>query len=240
MSAIDFYPNTGWDRAGETWVYSSADSPSFVYTVAGDVSAKYTPGQKVKLTQTTVKYFIITKVSYATGTTTITVYGGTDYTLANAMISDPYWSAARAPSGFPLDPSKWTVSFTDSSRRNASGTTANTWYNPASLSFDLPIGVWNFTWFGIGYVARASAAVMSVQVAMSPSSSDGTDPDLIEYWYEGTLSELVANCSRTKTLVLTSKTTYYPLLWGAQATITSLAFLNDFRPMVCRAVCAYL
>lgn len=86
----------GWVDASETWTYSSADGPTGVFTVAADVTGKYSPGMRVKLTQTTVKYFIITAVSTFTGgNTTITVYGGTDYTLANAAISANYYSTAR-------------------------------------------------------------------------------------------------------------------------------------------------
>ncbi len=88
----------GWTDPSETWTYVSATT----FTVAADVTAKYSKGDKIKLTQTTVKYFYITGVSaFGGGVTTITVNGGTDYTLANAAITANYYSKEQTPNGFP-------------------------------------------------------------------------------------------------------------------------------------------
>lgn len=132
----------GWISANETWTYASADDPTFTFTITGDKSAKYSAGMRIKLTQTTAKYFIITKVAVSTDTT-ITVYGGTDYDLANAAITSPYYSTQKAPHGFPLDPTKWTVTTTDTTLRSQASPTADTWYNLGSVTMSLPIGIWN-------------------------------------------------------------------------------------------------
>ncbi len=87
----------GWISAGETWTYASAST----FTVSGNVTSKYQKGDKIKLTQTTVKYFYITEISYSSPNTTITVTGGSDYTLANASITSPYYSKIENPQGFP-------------------------------------------------------------------------------------------------------------------------------------------
>lgn len=86
----------GWTPANETWTYASATT----FTVTGDVTAKYQKGDKIKLTQTTAKYFYIVSVSFS-GSTTITITGGTDYTLANAAITSPFYSKTNFPQGFP-------------------------------------------------------------------------------------------------------------------------------------------
>jgi len=86
-----------WFSAGETWSYISANS----FSVSGDKTGKYQKGDKIKLTQTSVKYFYVIDVAYTTSVTTITVTGGTDYTLANAAITSPYFSKAATPQGFP-------------------------------------------------------------------------------------------------------------------------------------------
>jgi len=129
----------GWIHADEIWTYASADSPTFAFTVNGDVTSKYCVGMRLKLTQTTVKYFIITKISYSSPNTTITIFGGTDYTLANAAISNNYFSAAKAPIGFPLNIDKWTysASISDFTQNNPA---ANTVYNAGSIA--VPIGAW--------------------------------------------------------------------------------------------------
>ena len=87
----------GWMPAGETWTYASATS----FTVSGDVTAKYPKGTKIKLTQTTVKYFYVIGTSYSAPNTTITITGGSDYSLANAAITDNYYSYVSSPQGFP-------------------------------------------------------------------------------------------------------------------------------------------
>ena len=120
----------GWISAGETWTYASADDPTFTFTVNADVTGKYSAGMKIKLTQGTVKYFIITAVStYSGGNTTITVYGGTDYDLANSAISANYYSMVKSPFGFPMSPAKWSVEFTSSDTQTQSAPTNGTWYN---------------------------------------------------------------------------------------------------------------
>lgn len=83
----------GWTSAQETWTYTSATT----ITVPTDATTKYQKGDKIKLTQTTVKYFYIVGVS----STVLTITGGSDYTLANAAISANYYSKAENPQGFP-------------------------------------------------------------------------------------------------------------------------------------------
>lgn len=87
----------GWIPAEETWTYASAST----FTISGDKTGKYQKGDKIKLTQTTVKYFYIIGVSYSAPNTTVTVTGGTDYTVANAAITLPYFSKIVTPQGFP-------------------------------------------------------------------------------------------------------------------------------------------
>jgi hypothetical protein len=87
----------GWIPAGETWTYAS----STTVTISGDKTDKYSKGMKVKLTQTSVKYFYITGVSYASPNTTLTLTAGTDYTVANAAITSPFYSMVANPAGFP-------------------------------------------------------------------------------------------------------------------------------------------
>lgn len=89
----------GWIAADGTWTYASADSPTFTLTVDDNVTSIIGVGSKVRLTQTSVKYFIVTAISYSSPSTTITLYGGTDYTLANATITSPYYSYLKSPVG---------------------------------------------------------------------------------------------------------------------------------------------
>lgn len=101
----------GWITPTDTWTYASATT----FTIAGvDKTALFPVGTKIKLTQTTVKYFYVTARSFATDTT-ITVNGGSTYSLANAAITSPSYSYMSLPQGFPaiVDANGWTVSCPD-------------------------------------------------------------------------------------------------------------------------------
>jgi hypothetical protein len=96
----------GWiDDTAETWTYASftAGPPaSGTFTVPGDQTAKYTIGTRIQLTQSsTVKYFVVTGSSYSSPNTTVTITGGTDYTLANSAITANYHSYEENPQGYP-------------------------------------------------------------------------------------------------------------------------------------------
>ncbi len=83
----------GWISANETWTYKSGTE----ITVPSGAASKYAKGDKIKLTQTTVKYFYIIGVA----DTVLTITGGSSYTLTNAAISANYYSHASSPIGFP-------------------------------------------------------------------------------------------------------------------------------------------
>jgi hypothetical protein len=83
----------GWTTAGETWTYASAST----ITVPSGAASRYSKGDKIKWTQTTVKYGVITAVA----DTLLTIAVNTDYTVANATITNNYYSHQSSPIGFP-------------------------------------------------------------------------------------------------------------------------------------------
>ena len=87
----------GWVPDLHAWTYASATT----MTTPGDVTAQYPVGTKIQLTQTTAKYFYAVSASYSAPNTTLTLTGGSDYSLANAAISAVQWSVATSPQGFP-------------------------------------------------------------------------------------------------------------------------------------------
>lgn len=91
--AEDVTRNDGWIRVKDTWAYASATT----ITVPAGAASRYSVGDKIKLTQTTAKYFYVVSIA----DTVLTVTGGTDYTVANAAITLPYYSKAASPVGFP-------------------------------------------------------------------------------------------------------------------------------------------
>ena len=89
----DYIRGDGWISANETWTYASATT----ITVPSGAAAKYAKGDKIKLTQGTVKYFYIVGVA----DTVLTITAGSSYTLTSATISANYYSHASSPIGFP-------------------------------------------------------------------------------------------------------------------------------------------
>jgi len=87
----------GWIYDTDTWFYVSSTS----FKITGkDVRYKFPNGTKIKLVQTTTKYFYVVATAYSTDTT-VTITGGSDYTLASAAISGQAYSYAAAPQNFP-------------------------------------------------------------------------------------------------------------------------------------------
>lgn len=107
LGAYDTNLADGWISRGDTWTYASAST----FTVSGDVTSIFQKGRKLKLTQTTVKYFYVVSSSYSAPNTTVTITGGSDYTLVSAAITNNYYSYATTPAGFP-DWFAYTVAWT--------------------------------------------------------------------------------------------------------------------------------
>ena len=233
----------GWISANETWTYASADDPSFTFTIAGvDLTTKYSAGMRIKLTQTTVKYFIITAVAFSTNTT-ITVYGGTDYDLADATITSPYYSTQKAPVGFPVSPAKWTVSATDTTARSQGSVSAGTWYNLGSVTISIPIGVWNTDYIVQAGWQNTSAAVDFSLFTTLSTANNSESSSLWTCKYAGRDANnarfFFLNLYKTNVLTLTSKTSYYLNTKSGDVT-TTLYNANDVVPLLIRAVCSYL
>lgn len=88
----------GWTGSSDTWTFASATT----FTIAGvDRTSTFTTGTRLKLTQTTAKFFVVVSSSFAVDTT-VTITGGSDYTLVNAAITSPFYSYQANPQGYPV------------------------------------------------------------------------------------------------------------------------------------------
>lgn len=240
-AALDNAIGTGWIPFPGTFTYASADSPTFTFTISGDYSGVLSPGMRIKLTQTTIKYFIITAVSFSSPNTTVTVYGGTDYTLANATITSPCYSNFKAPFGFPLNPVKWTVSFTDVTQRSQATPTAATWYNLGSVSFAFPIGSWNISYRTYLQSMRSAAAEVSIDTTLSSSSSSETNNELTVSSLSVAVTSLQLSAAvASKPLNLTTKTNFYINSRTQSTGITNIYNRNEYYPLIINLVSAYL
>lgn len=98
LRSSDNIGSSGWLPGVATWTYATATS----FTVAGNWTGVLFPGVKLRVKQGgAYKYFYVVSSSYAAPTTTVTVTGGSDYSLTNATITDNYYSYATSVPGFP-------------------------------------------------------------------------------------------------------------------------------------------
>lgn len=236
LNPLFYGNNDGWTNNNETWAYASATT----ITVPTDATTKYSPGMRIRIYQSGYKYFIITKVA----ATVLTVYGGTDYTVANAAITTGHYSSQKAPLGFPLDPAKWTIETTDTTERAQATPVQNTWYNLGSLSIAIPIGAWNVEYATQLGTGDSAGVVGSAAVSLSTSSSSETDNTMtaVRYAVFGTAaSDFYVDLTRRRSIILTSDTTYYLVERTTTSGVDTLRInTSGGSNTVIRAVCAYL
>ena len=92
----------GWCYDTDTW-YVQQISPTYQFKIVSkDVRYRFPNGTKIKLVQSgSTKYFYVTATAYSSDTT-ITITGGSDYSLANATISGQAYSYAENPQNYPF------------------------------------------------------------------------------------------------------------------------------------------
>jgi hypothetical protein len=226
---------SGWNLITQTLTYSAADAPTFTATTSAGLTPFISVGMKIMLTNTTVKYFIVTAITPST----ITLYGGTDYTLVSAAISSVYYSPQKAPFGFPLDPVKWSVIFGSASAPYVTSPTV--WFQVSGYLQSIPIGKWKGT-YKVAYRlynASGSTAVETAQITISSDGTTETNPKttcnasgltLTADWAYGTVSagDVFTFAAKTNLYFLVKSSSLYVYLDGAAA----YAYL--------RAECAYL
>lgn len=240
--------NDGWIAGTGTWSYSTADAPSFTISVNADLTGVIGVGDRIKLTQTTVKYFIVTAISYSAPNTTITVYGGTDYTLVSESITSPYYSHQKTPLGFPLNVTKWTVEVKHTSDASQSSPLVATWYNLGTISISVPIGHWRVMYELTLYYENNAEVNIDPFVTLSTANNSQSDADLTAY---ARLIDVVggsgdrrinAPIHKEKYLSVASKTPYYlnAQVGNASGATRVLSFTGTTQPTIIRAICAYL
>jgi len=234
------FANDGWVPANETWTYASAST----FRISGDKTGKYQAGQKIKLTQTTAKYFIITKVEYSSPNTTITVYGGTDYTIANASITNNFFSLVKCPFGFPMEQDKWIQTSTYTSTTLQATPTQDAWYNLGSFSLAIPIGSWSVEYFCSAATEESSGAIVYYKTTLSTANNSESDSTLTCSYAcvvgGGTSITNWSDFHNRKSLSLDTATTYYLNHSSRVAGADNITIYGAVRTAIIRAVCVYL
>jgi hypothetical protein len=235
--------NGGWISAvEEKWTFSLADDPTYTLNIPGDFSWKYCRGQRVRLQQAggAIKYFIVTSVSYSSPSTVLTLYGGTDYDLANSAIIEPYFSMAKAPFGFPLDEVKWRVESLVTTDSSQASPVAGTWYNKGG-SLAVPIGLWRVEYAAELEITRAAAGALDVFATLSTAANSEVNKETTTKVGISSGTSMRGSVSHCGYLLdLAAKATYYLNCKTGQASMTAIAFKGSEQKTKVRAVCAYL
>lgn len=231
---------SGWNTlTGATLTYSSSDTPNYTVATDIDLTTILSLGMKIKLTQTTTKYFILVGIT----STTMTLYGGTDYTLVSAAITNVHFSTQKTPYGFPLSPDKWSVIIKDTVGLIQSNPTVNIWYNIGAFKIDVPIGCWNIIYDLIAEGAINSGTQAQCQTTLSTTNNSQTDIDFTSFARvsSGNASISISEKQyKSKIIEITTKTPYYLLAMTAVTGQSSVGFKSTIGTTTLKAVCAYL
>ena len=181
----------GWCYDTDTWVYVSPTS----FKIAGkNVAYRFPNGTKIKLVQSgTTKYFYVTAATFSTDTT-ITITGGSDYTLASETVSGQAYSYAAAPQNFP----QW-FNYTPTCYGWTSGTVTGTFKysvigNIVFLLIDMTAGTSNATNAYIDLPVNADLNA-SYGGTLGLAMDNGTVLTQATKWYIGGTSQTIAFAS---------------------------------------------
>jgi len=94
---LEISGNDGWNKLPTENVPTYASATTLTNPTGIDWTKYLKKGDKVKFTQTSAKYFYVTAVT----STVLTLLGGSAYSVANAAISDFFYSKQEDPVGFP-------------------------------------------------------------------------------------------------------------------------------------------
>ncbi len=226
----------GWTPLGAA-TYEASDAPSYTISFASDMTGILSYGMKIKLTDSTVKFFKISNVgAYSGGKTIITVYGGTDYTLSGGAITLPYYSTKHHPFGFPNQKAKWTVTLSNGSLQTTATPTQNTFYNPGSLSISIPIGSWLIGYKVIAEYDKVALDGFGDITLSTANNSESNSAFTTRMGATKCTSFVGIHVISGVPLTVASKTTYYLNQVSRTANLDVMYFLGGTAPSVVTAI----
>ena len=230
------------------WFKGQIDDLFFIKDVAlpeTAIKAYYDAGTELNTQGTTITVencALCTASSYSAPNTTVTLYGGTDYTLQNATISNVYYSTQKAPYGFPLGRDKWTVECGNSANASQATPTQYNWYNVGSIALSVPIGKWSLKYM-VNFLPADNSNYASGNVTLATVAGSGTTGETdsrMTSWVYGqytgatTASPMVA-VTREKDVSLSTKQSFYLNAKTDSATLDSISFRGDGGTTIIRA-----
>lgn len=206
-----------------------------VITVPTNATLKYSVGNRLRIVQSTggTKYGIIVAVS----STTLTVFFPSGTTFNNESILKADFSIDKAPFGFPLDPTIWTITGTSSTDRTATTTS----YTSLSETLVVGIGAWLISYRLDMRLVHGSGGNKRGYITLSTNGTSETDEE-----FTSTLFTTSTTAQVSQTFVA-----FKHKIFAAQTTLTFMGKINataatmtmdnnGTQPAHYKALCAYL
>lgn len=229
----------GWQSLGATVTFSSADAPTFVVTTSIDCTEFIGLGNRLQCTHGgVVKYFLVTAIT----SNSITLYGGTDYTLSDTAITEVYYSNVKAPYGFPMSKTKWTLSNQITSSTSKASPVNDTWYNIGG-SLTVPVGLWIPKYSGLMAMIHSSTGNVNQFITISTKNNDATNDEYTQKFSGyGNIEVDISVFLIGNPLLVESPTTYYLNCKKEKTSTgqTAIYLLGKQQPTILQFECAYL
>lgn len=254
--SVPFFANgtDGWFSFPTTLTYpvtysdSSIDSVGTAYTITlttgADVSASCELGWRFKYrVNNTVTYGIL--VAKTTNTITLFLKRGTVAPDNTKVIDNIYFSPAKCPVGFSVNPAHWSIILSDTASRILSNPTAGSVYNFNNFNISILTGIWKRSMqFNLTAVNASTAQhVLGVRASLS-TTSNTLDSSFLVYAVSGyaiaCLNQVTGSIYKEDNLELSTKTTYYLTAAVTAGTALGIVLSNEIEKMTLKATCAYL
>lgn len=232
-----------WESLGAAMAKVSepgATGKVFEVEIDGDFSTILAPGMRIKATESgQTKFFIIlSNNGYATGHTTLYLFGGCDFGVS-AELSDVFYSACKAPTGFPLDPDAWALVWDGSPYVEIGSPDSRTFYDIGNGStLVVPAGYWKMSWKAtVGVDKSEGPATVLCGIGGDPTEPPTDFRFFLDAWDgQGSVRQTFFF---EYPLLLSAEMEFF-LMAAASNGGDSLIHFGDLLSMFVRADCAYL
>jgi len=189
--------------------------PNYDMNIPDELSLILSAGMFVRFLQNNVlKYGIIHNMDYQgkmilfMGNTT---YGGqTIDDTSTYPITDFRYSLSKHAYGFPAENTlRWTIVRESTSQSLQSSPSSGTFYNPATFSFNVPIGGWELGFDTRHIGTRASSGVIAIATTITATNNVLDDSFMFAYTHDANATNIQDMVTKRKTITTSSETTYY-------------------------------
>ena len=171
--------------------------------------------------------------------TTIKIYCGTDFAIANTTISNPKFAIMKNPLNFNANPDKWTIKTEITSNYYVASPSNAVYYGATPLPIYVPVGLWELSYqVGVQLTATVSqycSANLSTSNTILENNGGFTDNQSLP------VAGLIAKRFRASKIVNLNTAKWYYFMFKNDTAYTALYITGSpTSTSSVQAVCAYL